>query len=192
MLESRAARHGAAGTRSDRRCTDAGMVLALDACVSVLKGPRFQHPLASPGPLVLACGLRGSSAAEHRFHNPGEVSSTLTPATTWGAYIATFSTYDSPFDLVAYRVGKFHRIQVKFRTVERGTVTIQLRRASICGGKVKMLPNTEVDWGAIYCPQTDQCYYVPAAKCPLSLRIEAPRNGQRQGINLASDFKDFY
>lgn len=108
----------------------------------------------------------------------------------WDVFTPVCGT--SPFDLVAYRVGKFHRIQVKFRTVERGTVTIQLRRASICGGKVKMLPNTEVDWGAIYCPQTDQCYYVPAAKCPLSLRIEAPRNGQRQGINLASDFKDFY
>jgi hypothetical protein len=50
-----------------------------------------------------------------------------------------------------------------------------------------------IDWIAVYCPDTDRCYYVSAVELgdgrdEISLRLGPPLNSQRKGIRYAADY----
>jgi hypothetical protein len=51
----------------------------------------------------------------------------------------------------------------------------------------------EIDYFAVYCPETSGVYLVPIEDLPLksqgALRVAAPRNSQRRRIRLASDYE---
>ncbi len=51
----------------------------------------------------------------------------------------------------------------------------------------------EVDFFAVYCPETTGIYLIPSEAIPLrwqgALRVSEPLNGQRRGIRLAADYK---
>jgi hypothetical protein len=51
----------------------------------------------------------------------------------------------------------------------------------------------QIDYFAVYCPETAGVYFVPIEDIPLrhqgALRIEPARNGQRQGIRHAAAYK---
>lgn len=101
-----------------------------------------------------------------------------------------------PFDLVVYKDGVFFRVEVKYRTSTRGSVTVDFRHTSVyASGKTysKPMDKNEIDVVAIYCPDTDKCYYLDPQDFPSSatLRITPPKNGQATGVHLADSFLKF-
>jgi len=103
------------------------------------------------------------------------------------------ATEHAPFDLVAYGAGKFHRVQVKFRSARSGAVSVNFRSvwADRHGTHTKRVDKTEIDYVCIYCPETDQCYYVRPAdhRQSVTLRVSPSRNAQRSGVLEANQFR---
>jgi len=97
-----------------------------------------------------------------------------------------------PFDLVAYKDETFLRVQVRYRTMVKGYIAVPFRTswADRNGSHTLKLDKSSVDVFCVYCPDTRTCYYVDPQKAGVTmlLRVTAPRNGQRKGIHLASDF----
>jgi PD-(D/E)XK nuclease superfamily protein len=103
-------------------------------------------------------------------------------------------TEHAAFDLVAYRAGRFLRVQVKYRAARDGVISVPLSTCWADRHGVHTVPidRDEVDLFCIYCPDTDRCYYVDTRTCPptVRLRIGEPRNAQRKGIRWARDHED--
>ena len=103
-------------------------------------------------------------------------------------------TEHCPFDLVAYKDGDFQRVQVKYRAVDRfGKIDVKF---STCwsdknGTHTSRIDKSEVDLYCVYCPDTDECYYLrpDCFGSNVSLRVGAPKNGQSKNINFASDYR---
>ena len=103
-------------------------------------------------------------------------------------------TEHAPFDLVAYRSGEFRRVQVKYRRLDKfGKLDVKF---STCwtdrsGTHTVPIDKTEVDLYCVYCPDTDECYYLKPRMFSSSatLRVEAPKNGQRKNVKFAADFR---
>ena len=103
-------------------------------------------------------------------------------------------TEHAPFDLVGYRGGEFKRIQVKYKSLDKtGALTVHFRSswADSNGAKMRPVDKNEIDLYCIYCPDTDQCYYLDPRNFnrSVTLRVETPKNNQSQGIWLAADFR---
>lgn len=98
----------------------------------------------------------------------------------------------APFDLVAYKNKIFKRIQVKYRSIKKGKITIDYRTCwnDRNGTHVQPVDKTEIDAYAIYCPETNTCYYYPTTEKNItaSLRITPTKNNQHQNIKMANDF----
>lgn len=104
-------------------------------------------------------------------------------------------TEHAPFDLVAYREGRFHRIQVKYRKSDaRGAVEVAF--VSIWsdrnGVHKRAVDKAEVDLYCVYRPDTDECYYLRPQRhvASVTLRIAPSKNNQRAGVWFAADFRD--
>ena len=97
-----------------------------------------------------------------------------------------------PFDVVAYKNKKFYRIQVKYREMKNGKVEVQFRSiySNSKGTHISFSDKEEIDFYAIYCPDTEKCYYVNCSNFnkSVALRIEKPKNNKSEGINFADDF----
>jgi len=104
------------------------------------------------------------------------------------------ATKHAPFDLVGYKAGVFERIQVKYRAASRGTLTVAFRSvwADRNGTHMKPIDKSEVDITCIYCPETDDCYYLRPAMFghSVTLRVKPAANGQQSGVLLASAFRE--
>jgi hypothetical protein len=102
------------------------------------------------------------------------------------------ATEHAPFDLVGYRDERFWRIQVKFRTLKAGavSVTFQSAWADRHGTHMKAIDKAAIDFICIYCPETDECYYVrpTAFGGSVRLRVTPCLNNQKAGVLFASDF----
>jgi len=103
------------------------------------------------------------------------------------------TTEHAPFDLVAYREESFIRVQVKYRAMKQGRVEVRFHSSwsDSHGSHVRPMDKSQVDVICIYCPETDECYYLqPSAfrQCA-TLRVDASRNGQRKRVLLASAFR---
>ena len=98
------------------------------------------------------------------------------------------------FDLVAYKDGEFRRVQVKYRSMDRyGKIDVKF---STCwtdrrGTHSAPIDKSEVDLYCVYCPDSDECYYLEPRRfgSNASLRVEAPKNNQRTNVNFASDYR---
>lgn len=103
-------------------------------------------------------------------------------------------TEHAPFDLVAYADGHFNRLQVKYRSARGGAITVKFRSmwADRHGSHSSPLDETAIDTVCIYCPETDECYYVSpqAYGSSVTLRITPSRNGQQAGVLYASAFRE--
>jgi hypothetical protein len=103
------------------------------------------------------------------------------------------ATEHAPFDLVAYAAGTFHRIQVKYRSARAGAVKVTFRSmwADRNGTHVTPTDKDAIDIVGIYCPESDECYYVlPAAHgASVTLRITPSKNGQRAGVWDAAAYR---
>jgi hypothetical protein len=111
-----------------------------------------------------------------------------------GFTICVPQTEHAPFDLVAYRNGEFRRVQVKYRALDRyGTCHVRFANfwADRHGTHTRPVDKGEIDLYCIYCPDTDECYYLDPKKyrSNVSLRVETPKNGQAKHVNFAADFR---
>jgi hypothetical protein len=109
-------------------------------------------------------------------------------------FVVLFPTTEhAPFDLVAYADGSFHRVQVKYRSATNGAVTVTFRSmwADRNGTHTRPTDKAEVDAVCIYCPDSDECYYVRpvALGASVTLRIAPTRNGQLVNVLHASGFR---
>lgn len=104
------------------------------------------------------------------------------------------ATEHAPFDLVAYAEGTFYRLQVKYRSARAGGISVNFRStwADRNGTHTTRTDKGSIDAVCIYCPETDECYYVyPAAhNRSVTLRITPSKNGQQSGVLDAADFRD--
>ncbi len=99
-----------------------------------------------------------------------------------------------PFDLVGYKNGYFKRVQVKYRRAVNGRIDVQLRHSwsDKNGVHTVLIDKSEIDVVCVYCPDTDQCYYFAPEEVRqgLVLRVEAPKNNQRQKVKFAADYRE--
>lgn len=102
-------------------------------------------------------------------------------------------TEHSAFDIVIYREGIFKRVQVKYRSAKKGSLHIAFQSIwSDRKGTHRVKANKDnIDLYAVYCPDTNKCYYFSPKnfKTSVSLRINKPANGQELGINFADKFR---
>ena len=111
-----------------------------------------------------------------------------------GYLILSPMTEHAPFDLVAYKDNEFRRIQVKYRKLDAsGKLDVKF---STCwtdkyGTHTVPVDKNEIDLYCVYCPNTDECYYLEPYKfgSNASLRVDTPKNSQRKKIRHASDFR---
>jgi hypothetical protein len=112
-----------------------------------------------------------------------------------GCVVLTPLCEHAPFDLVAYRDGRFVRVQVKYRTLSnKGSLEVQFRStwSDARGTYARPLDKSHVDIVCIYCPDTRSCYYVDPGQFEksVSLRVTPTRNGQHRHILDAAAFRE--
>ena len=92
-----------------------------------------------------------------------------------------------PYDLVVSIKGFFFKIQVKYVTLRRGYVETSPR--SIKSRKNRTV-NIDFDLLAIFCPDTQECYYVwrNEFEGSVRLRLNKTKNNQGKGVRLAKDY----
>jgi hypothetical protein len=103
------------------------------------------------------------------------------------------ATEHAEFDLVAYRDGSFHRVQVKYRSARLGTLSVHFRSvwADRHGTHMRAIDKSQVDIVCIYCPETDECYYLRPSEHgqSVTLRVTPSKNGQERNVRMASRFR---
>ena len=112
-----------------------------------------------------------------------------------GCVVLFPATEHAAFDLVAYKAGVFQRVQVKYRSARAGVVGVQFRSiwADRHGTHMTPTDKAEVDILCIYCPETDECYYLRPSdyQQSVTLRVRPSKNGQKKGVRLAAGFRRF-
>ena len=96
------------------------------------------------------------------------------------------------------RPGVLERVQVKHTRSDGRVIEVPCLTSSLTHGRVRTVHRytaVDIDWLAVWDATTDGCFYVPAAKlgdgCSLfTLRLEAARNGQRQRVHAAADYRE--
>ena len=111
-----------------------------------------------------------------------------------GYLILNPETEHAPFDIVIYNRGKFQRVQVKYRNLNiKGVLEIPFRNSysTSKGVTTKAINKQEIDLFAVYCPQTDACYYFAPSlfNKSVALRVETSKNAQQKGIHVAANFR---
>jgi len=135
--------------------------------------------------------------APHHTKDKGDLGTAKAHADLVGkGYAVLFpATEHAAFDLVAYRAGAFYRVQVKYRSARTGSISVQFRSvwADRNGTHMKPSDKSEVDVVCIYCPETDDCYYLRPAdyRQSVTLRVTPSKNGQQRGVLPAATFRTF-
>jgi hypothetical protein len=113
-----------------------------------------------------------------------------------GFLILSPETEHAPFDLVAYKDNSFVRIQVKYREVVDGKIEIKGRTswADRNGTHERDYDLSAIDVFCVYVPSIDSCFYFKAElfekNKTINFRVEAPKNNQKHGIRLVSDYSE--
>lgn len=103
----------------------------------------------------------------------------------------------SKFDLLLEQPDRFLKIQVKSGSLSNGVVKFNTCRVPNNISNRKRIPYlmSEVDLFGVFCCELMTVYLVPQKDVPLGgiccLRIDSPKNFQKQGVRLASDFELF-
>lgn len=114
-----------------------------------------------------------------------------------GHIILNPMTEHSPFDFVSYKDGKFYRIQVKYRSMKNGCVQVPFRTSwnDRNGTHSRYYNLNDIDIFAVYCPNTDKCYFIHTNEYKnnkyISLRITPAKNNQKTNVLFAKEFETF-
>jgi len=96
------------------------------------------------------------------------------------------------YDLIV-DVGELLRVQCKTGRLRDGAIRFSTRSTRVnTHGSFRRRYVGEVEFFAIYCPDTDGVYFVPIEEAGGSegcLRVEPPRNRQERGIRWASRYE---
>ena len=94
-----------------------------------------------------------------------------------------------PYDLVVSIKGFFFKIQVKYVTLKSGYIETSPRSIN---SRKKYSVNIDFDMLAIFCPDTQECYYVwrNEFEGSIRLRFRKPKNNQGKGVHLAKDYTE--
>ena len=112
-----------------------------------------------------------------------------------GYLILNPETEHAPFDLVIYKNGVYRSVQVKFRSLnKRGALEIPFR-SNYCNSKGVVSQSVDkavIDIYAVFCPETNQCYYFKPSDYnkSITLRVNTSRNNQSEKVNFAEDFRE--
>ena len=114
---------------------------------------------------------------------------------TKGYFVGSLDTEHCPFDIIAYKDKEFKRIQVKYRKVNsKGALDIVFRSswADKHGTHAVSVDKSEVDIYAVYCPDTDTCYYFDpdVFNKTVTLRVSTPLNNQTTNIKFVDDYRE--
>jgi len=99
-------------------------------------------------------------------------------------------------DLVLERDGFLDRVQCKTGRLRQGAVVFRVCSSYAHHKSARYQQRSyhgEIDLFAVYCPETAGVYLVPIAHLPVqrkaALRVDSPRNNQRDGIRFAADYE---
>lgn len=100
----------------------------------------------------------------------------------------------SRYDLVIDRGNGFERIQCKTGRLRNGSVRFNTASslAHHRKGNSRFSYEGQIEAFGVYCPDNDEVYIVPVGvtgKAECVLRIDPARNGQSNGVNLASVYR---
>ena len=130
----------------------------------------------------------------HHTKNKGDLGlvQAMADLTAKGWAILVPLTEHEAFDLVAYRDGRFLRVQVKYRAAVNGVVTVPMRTSWADRHGVHNVPIERdlIDVLCAYCQDTDACYYLDPRLLTTTtcLRIAPTRNNVAKGVRWAKDF----
>ncbi len=94
------------------------------------------------------------------------------------------------YDLVIELNG-FKKVQVKTGRYVDGAIVFKTCSMEYHKGKSAKSYIGEVDYIAVYCDKTKECYLIPIESAPskeMKLRVEPPKNNQTSGVRWAKDF----
>jgi PD-(D/E)XK endonuclease len=76
--------------------------------------------------------------------------------------VGVLITEHQHYDLLAEKNGKMIRVQVKYAPIKRGIISADLRCiwANTSGTKVRQYTTGDYDVLALYCPDSDKCYFI--------------------------------
>ena len=99
---------------------------------------------------------------------------------------------NSKYDFIADVDGRLLKIQVKTASLkDESAIQFSCRTTHVnCTGvKNERYSSNDIDYFATY--WNNQCYLVPVNECSVNktLRFEYPKNGQKKGITLASEYE---
>ena len=135
----------------------------------------------------------------HHTKDKGDIglASVMADLLKHGIQVALPVSEHLPFDLIAIHPhGALAKVSVKYRVMtKRGAVTVETRSIwnDRNGTHRRQHDPGEYDAVAVYCPDTDECYYLLASELSPSgrtLRITSPVNNQITGVCLALRFTD--
>jgi hypothetical protein len=100
------------------------------------------------------------------------------------------------YDLVIDDGAALGRVQCKTGRLREGAVRFNACSSYAHHPNPKMVTRDylgQIDYFAVYCPETGGVYLVPVEHAPLrrlgALRVAAARNGQRRRIRMAADYE---
>jgi len=109
-----------------------------------------------------------------------------------GYLILSPESEHSPFDLVVYKDFQFKKVQVKYRTVVNNCLHVAFKSSwtDKNGNHFVPMDKTEVDVIAVYCPDTNKCYYFNPSNFnkAILLRISPTKNNQSKNVKFADDY----
>lgn len=132
----------------------------------------------------------------HHTKNKGDLGlvQAMADLTAKGWAILVPLTEHEAFDLVAYREGRFLRVQVKYRAAVNGVINVPMRTswADRHGVHTAPIDRASIDLLCAYCPDTNVCYYLDPAFVEgtgICLRIAPTKNNVAKGVHWAKDFQ---
>ncbi len=113
-----------------------------------------------------------------------------------GYIVLNTMTEHAPFDLAAYKDGKFYSIQVKYRKLKYGRFYVSFFNswADKNGSHSVLADKNQIDIYCVYCPDTDKCYYFDPKKFDshsVTFRVVEQKNNQKKNIRKADDYLVF-
>jgi PD-(D/E)XK endonuclease len=100
------------------------------------------------------------------------------------------------YDLVIDDGARLARVQCKTGRLRGGAVTFNTCSSYAHNRNPRVVKRDyqgEVDYFAVFCPETCRAYLIPIAELPVKrrgrLRVDPPRNNQRAGIRFAAAYE---
>lgn len=132
----------------------------------------------------------------HHTKDKGDIglAAVIADLTKQGVLVALPLSEHLPWDCIAVGAdGSLVRLSVKYRQAKNGSLIVAYRSSwsNSKGVQSRRYKKTEFDATAVYCPDTDECYYVrnrEVAAAAFYLRVTDSPYGR--SVRRASDYRD--